>query len=282
MKNSLTVDLEFWWCNEYLYKALPNNIRWAESSPEFEDQVLESVKPLLELLKKYHVKATFFVLGKLAEKHLELIKEISKEHEIASHGYSHRPLHKMTQEEFREEIEKSTNLLQDITGRKPLGYRASNFSLNNSTKWALDILEEFGYRYDSSVFPMKTTIYGISNAPLYPYSPSREDITLEADRNLVEFPITILKKFGFKIPFSGGFYLRVLPKWFLKYSVEKVNKEGRPAIIYVHPRDIYPSTPRLGISKWNSFISYYGIHTTINKLEELFKKFNFVPLKELL
>lgn len=273
MINALVIDLEHWHCIELLRNCpLEDPV----------DQVPEAVRPILNLLDKYKTKATFAVLGTVAEQHPELVEEIyNNGHEIASHAWSHKTLHELGKDAFEDEIKKSVNLLQSITGEKPIGFRAPSFSIDNSTKWAFEILEKYGFKYDASVFPIKTRLYGVPNAPLHIYRPAKEDITID-DTNgaIVEFPMTVLKH-GMNIPIAGGFYLRLLPTWFLKYGIGEVNK-SRPAIVYVHPWEIYSGTPRMKIPWSSSFITYYGIGSAIKKLEVLIDAFKFEPIRDLL
>lgn len=274
MTNALCIDLEHWWCNEFLTKYLPK---------EKDDQIEEAVRPILSLLDRYYTKATFFVLGIVAEKHPEVVQEIySKGHEIASHAYSHKTLYELGEARFEEEIKKSVRLLKSITGEKPIGFRAPSFSLDNSTRWALKVLIENGFKYDASIFPIKTNLYGVPKAPLHPYRPLLEDITKEnANSSIVEFPMTVLK-LGINIPVAGGFYLRVLPFWFVKWALRRVNRE-RPAIIYIHPWETYPKTPRLrNAPLFSKFVTYHGIHSTLAKFEHLLQEFKFSPVKEVL
>jgi len=270
MLNALSIDLEYWWCSEFLTKYLPE---------EKEDLIIESVNPLLELLDKYNTRATFFVLGTVAEKYPDLVEEIyRKGHEIASHAYSHKTLYELGKEGFEEEIKKSRNILSKYN---PLGFRAPSFSINNETKWAFEILERYEFRYDSSIFPIKTMLYGVPDAPLNIYRPSKNDITKhDPDGKIIEFPMTTVK-FIKNIPIAGGFYLRVLPLWFIKWGIRKVNK-NRPALIYIHPWEISSKTPRLKIPLFSRFVTYYGISSALKKLEELLKEFKFKPIKDVL
>lgn len=273
VKNALVVDLEHWYSPELLKDYLPDqNI----------DQDIESVRPLLELFKKHNVKATFAILGSVAEKHPELIKEIySQGHEIASHAYSHKMLHELGKEGFEEEIKKSVELLSSITGERPIGFRAPSFSIDNSTKWAFEILEKYGFKYDASIFPAKTMLYGEPDAPVFIYKPSEKDVTKnDPSGNIIEFPMTVLK-FGKNIPIGGGFYMRVLPLWFLKFGIKYINRE-RPAIIFIHPWELYPKTPRLNLSLFSRFVTYYGINSNFRKLESLIKIFNFTSIYSIL
>lgn len=273
MINALCVDVEPWYCNEFLVKYLPS---------KREQQIGEALKPILHLLDKYKTKATFFVLGIVAEKHSEVVREIDDAgHEIASHAYSHKRLHELGEEKFEEEIKRSVELLESITGEKPIGFRAPSFSINQSTNWALKILEKYGFKYDCSVFPIKTMLYGVPGAPLHPYKPSLNDVTKEdTNGGIIEFPMTVLRV-GVNIPIAGGFYLRVLPLWFLKFGIRKVN-QTRPAIIYIHPWETYPQTPRLGIPLFPKFVAYYGINTALRKFEGLLRDFEFAPVSKVL
>ena len=273
MMNALTIDLEPWHASEFLAKYLPE---------EKDDQIEEAVRPILELLDKNKTRATFFVLGSVAEKYPEVVREIyDKGHEIASHAYSHNTLDKLGETKFEEEIEKSVGLLESITGEKPIGFRAPSFSINNSTKWAFKILKDYAFKYDSSIFPIKTMLYGVPNAPLHPYRPSMNDVAQhDPDGDIIEFPMTVFK-LGKNIPVAGGFYLRILPLWFLKLAIKRVNK-NRPAIIYVHPWETYPHTPRLKIPLFSKFVTYYGINSALKKFEGLLKTFKFTPVSEVL
>ena len=273
MINALVIDLEHWHSIELLRNHIPENPL---------DQVPESVQPILDLLDKHGIKATFAVLGTVAEQHPELVKEIyDKGHEIASHAWSHKTLHELGKDVFEEEIKKSVKMLESITGERPIGFRAPSFSIDNSTKWAFRVLEKYGFEYDASVFPIKTMLYGLPNAPLHIYRPAREDITKhDPNGKIIEFPMTVLRQ-GKSIPIAGGFYLRVLPLWFLRYSIREVNKV-RPAIIYIHPWETYPGTPRMNIPWSSSFITYHGISLALEKIEDLMKTLKFEPIRDLL
>lgn len=273
MINALSIDVEDWYCPELLRGYLPQ---------EREEQILESIKPIISILDDYGIDATFMVIGSIAKNHPELVKKLhDKGHEIASHGWSHRTLHELGKEAFEEEIERSVNLLVSITGERPLGFRAPSFSIDNSTKWALGILENHRFEYDTSVFPVKTRLYGISGVPLYIYKPSNEDLRKEdSNGNIIEFPMTILN-IGKNIPISGGFYLRLFPSWFLKYGIKEVNKK-RPAILYFHPWEIYSKTPRLKMPFIPKFITYHGIESTLDKFKLLLDEFEFTTVRNVL
>ncbi|AKB45786.1 polysaccharide deacetylase family protein, PEP-CTERM locus subfamily (plasmid) [Methanosarcina sp. Kolksee] len=273
MKNALVIDLEHWYSNEFLIDYLPS---------EKVDQDLEAVKPILDLLDKYNLRVTFCVLGTFAERHPELVKYIhEKGHEIQSHAYSHKTLHELGKDAFEDEIIKSVNLLESITGEKPIGFRAPSFSIDNSTKWAFEVLGKYGFKYDSSIFPIKTMLYGEPKAPVNIYRPSKDNVTKnDPNGNIIEFPMTVLN-FGINFPLAGGFYLRVLPLWFLIFGIKYINKK-RPAIVYIHPWETYPKTPRLKLPLFSRFVAYYGINSSLLKLEGLLKEFHFTNIKEIL
>jgi polysaccharide deacetylase family protein (PEP-CTERM system associated) len=272
--NALSIDLEPWHVGELLSKRLTGPV---------DDQIELSVRPVLNLLDKYETKATFFILGIVAEKYPEIVREIyGKGHEVASHGYSHLTLYELGEREFEKEIIRSVEILESITGKKPVGFRAPSFSVNNSTRWALRILAENGFKYDSSIFPIKLPVgimdYGVPDASIYPYKPSLENVAREdPDAGITEFPLTVLR-LGKNFPVAGGFYLRVLPLWFLKLAIRRVNRT-RMAVIYVHPWETYPGTPAVnGIPLFPRFVTRYGISSALGKLEGLLQEFEFKPL----
>lgn len=268
--NALSIDLEFWWCNEFLNGYLPR---------DREDMFMESLRPLFASLDAFNVKATFFVLGAVAEKYPEVVHEIHRSgHEIACHAYSHKPLYSLDRREFEGELSRSLELLADYN---PVGFRAPSFSLDNRTKWALLSLEKYGFQYDSSIFPVRTQLYGVPDAPVGIYRPSRDDVTVhDPDGPIIEFPLSIVR-LGINIPISGGFYLRSLPKQVLSWGIGRVAAK-RPANIYLHPHDIYPGPPPLKVPLFSRFVTYHGVHTSLEKLIMLLMKFPFMPIGTLL
>ncbi len=273
MINALSIDLEFWYTAELVRKFA--------AGPK-KDQVLEAMEPLLELLDKYHTKATFFVLGSLAEKYGDLVRQIHENgHEVASHLYSHRTLRDLGREGFEREVIKTGHILSSLTGLNPIGFRAPTFSMDNGTRWAFDILAKNGYRYDSSVFPIKTSLYGVPGAPISPYRPSFLDLTKsDPDGPLIEFPPSVIK-FIRNIPISGGFYFRIIPAPILKETIRIVNR-NRPAMVYLHPWELNPDTPRVLLPAASMFITYYGTAAAFKKFEYLLKNFKFAPVREVL
>jgi peptidoglycan-N-acetylglucosamine deacetylase len=274
MKNALSIDLENWYSNEFLLKYLPDD--------SLDTQVAEATDGLLKLMNKYDIKATFFILGNVAEKYPELVKQIHESgHEIGSHAYSHTTLPKLGQEEFEKELELSTHLIKSLIKEQPIGFRAPSFSINQSTSWAFTSLEKYGYKYDSSIFPINAMLYGVPKAPLIPYRPSIKDITQnDPDGKIIEFPLSVIKSI-INLPVSGGFYLRVLPAWFLDYSIHRINKD-RPAILYIHPWETYSKTPRLKVPFHVQVEAYFGINTSLMKLDNLLEKHKFTTIRDVL
>jgi polysaccharide deacetylase family protein (PEP-CTERM system associated) len=265
--NILCVDLEDWYHPEYVRPKIVNNLT---------ERIEQSIEITLELLKKVNVKATFFIVGEIAEAHPRLVRTIAEAgHEVGFHGYYHEPLWVLDPHKFSMELEKFKKLVEPITGRRCLGFRAPSYSLDNRTKWAMFVLKEAGLVYDSSVFPFKTPLYGEPTAPKIPYRPSLKDIAQE-DKNeqFVEFPALIYHLGGLKIPAAGGFYLRALPSFLLKKAIRQMNKQGSPAVFSFHPWEVDPETPhvKLGFSK--SFITYYNVPVT-EKLSRLISDFKF-------
>jgi polysaccharide deacetylase family protein (PEP-CTERM system associated) len=267
MINALAIDTEEWFHSELL---------GGERRPPF--QAEEATRRVLDLLDRYRLKASFFVVGEVAERHPDLIRSIvEKGHEIGCHGFSHHPLWKLNRGLFREELEHFHSVMGGILGNvKIKGFRAPCFSLDNRTAWALEILVDFGYQYDASIFPVKLNPhYGVSGAPLRPYRISLKDVKKEDPASpLMEFPTPPLVLGKLKIPIAGGFYLRMFPLSFLVWGLNRINRT-HPFLLYFHPWEGHAATPRLKLSFLNRFISYYGIGSALQKLEFLLGHFKF-------
>lgn len=278
IKNGLSIDLEDWYHPELVRKNIPKE--------EVFPQIEESSEPILKLLAKYKIHATFFILGNSAQKAPNLIRRIhSYGHEISSHGMSHRPLWELDRESFAEELDDFKEVIRGIVGEKVKikGFRAPSFSMDNSTKWALEVLKGKGYLYDSSIFPVKNKLYGLNGAPLDVYRPSLIDLKKsDLESEFLEFPLAVCDIFGVKIPVAGGFYFRTMPLFLLKSLLKKINK-NRPFVFYLHPWETYEHTPRVkGLSVVDYFITYWGIRGVLGKLEELLRSFSFKPICEVL
>lgn len=267
-KNILQIDVEDWYCdldvNEWKY---------------YEPRVVQSTNKILSILKEANNKATFFILGYVAEKFPSLVKKIEEEgHEIASHGYYHRRIDKQTPKEFEEDLLKSIRILEKITGKKIKGYRAPQFTVMEKTFWAIDILKKNGLKYDSSIFPVKTPLYGMPNSPLYPYK-IKETQQKEMKDDFWEIPLTVYKIPLIKknIPIAGGFYLRAFPYFFVKHAIKKINKSENTAVCYIHPWELDAKKPKVRELKW---YHYYNLDSTEKKFIKLINDFRFTSTEE--
>ena len=268
IKNIMSVDLEDYYCD------LPFD-RWKN----FENRVIKNTEKILELFERYNVNATFFVLGYVAEKFPDLIKKIDESgHEIASHGYAHLDCRKISQKKFVEDFEKAQKILTEITGKKIEGFRAPFFSINEKNLWIYKILNE-KISYDSSIFPVKTQLYGIPKAPRFIYKPNLENITkIDKNGKFMEIPMATYKILPFlNLPIAGGFYLRFFPYWILKSGIQKMNKQNKPAMIYIHPKDIDADMPRIKEYNW---YYYFNLKSGVKKFENLLKDFEFESAKK--
>lgn len=273
MLNSFTIDTEDWYHANFEDGLFVND-------GSLKSTVESNVDRLLLLFKENNVKATFFVLGCVVEQHKDMIKKIAKEgHEIASHGYGHQLVYKQTPDEFREDIRKSKILLEDCVGQEVIGYRAPSWSIIEDSLWALDILEEEEYKYNSAIFPTKNFLYGIPYAPRFPHDSSIYNKKLK----IITAPPSTYYIKGKNIPFSGGAYFRLLPTWMIeKFTDEINNKEEQPVVFYLHPREIDPLQPRLKLKPKDYMIHYYGIKSCERKFVKILNKYEFVTLKEIL
>ncbi|VVB95971.1 Uncharacterised protein [uncultured archaeon] len=269
--NILTVDIEDWFMDTDI-----------STWHTYEDRIYVGANKIIELLNKSKANATFFILGYVAERFPELVERIKNEgHEIATHGYSHKPITKQTRSEFEEDLLKSVRILEKITRDKVIGYRACQFTVMEETAWAIDVLKKNGFKYDSSIFPVKTHLYGVPDAPLYPYYVSSSNIKSEnnSEKNFLEIPLSIYRfpLLHKNIPIAGGFYLRLFPYWFIKYAIKKINEKNRKVILYIHPWELDPDQPKVSNLKW---YHYYNLSCTEKKFEYLLNDFRFVSIKE--
>lgn len=272
--NALSIDLEEWYHSELV---------GGRKSPF--SQATEATQPILDLLDQYQTKASFFIVGEVAERNPDLIQSIfQRGHEIGCHTFSHTLVWNLDENLFRGELEHFHSVMERILGKiKIKGFRAPCFSIDNRNKWALKVLLDFGYKYDASIFPLKINpLYGISGAPIRPYRISLKDVREEDPESpLLEFPMSPLKIGRLRIPISGGFYLRVLPTCFLYWGLKRINRT-QPFLVYFHPWEGYEKTPRYKLPLYNRVISYYGIPSALRKLEFLLKHFIFARVDQVL
>lgn len=270
MIHALTIDLEDW------YQGLTSTAQRVERWPTFEDRVVQSTHALLHILDRAGVKATFFVLGYVAEQFPELIAQVAREgHEIGLHGYYHRFVTRLTPEEFQKDLLRGRAAVEKASGQAVLGFRAPYFSIGRSTQWALLELYRQGFRYDSSVFPTRNMLYGYPDAPRSPYYPL-------GNEDFVEFPLATIRMLGCTLPLAGGFYLRVMPYALFRLGLQRLNRRGQAAVIYLHPWELDPGQPVPHPTPRERFTHYYGLRTTANKLTALLGDFQFKPLSQMI
>src|SRR5258708_3271608 len=233
LSHGLWIDVEDWFQVENYAETIPR-----EQWPRCELRVADNVTRLLDLLTAADVRATFFVLGWVAERLPDLVRDIARAgHEVASHGWSHTPIWHLSEAAFADEVSRSRVLLEELSGQPVIGYRAPTFSITTSTVWALEVLRRAGYRYDSSIFPVRHNRYGIPDAPT----------TLHRRAcGIWEVPPAVLELGGARLPVAGGGYLRLYPLWLTRWAIHRLERAGRPAVGYLHPWEFDPGQPRVG------------------------------------
>ena len=274
MINALTVDVE----DYYQVSGFESIIR-EEDWTRLESRVEKNTEKILMLLSSYGVKATFFVLGWIGDRYPGLVKSIQREgHEIACHGYGHKLIYQYSKDFFREDIKKAKAVLEDITGEKVAGYRAPSYSIIEDSIWALDVLIEEGFIYDSSIFPVRHDRYGIPDSKRFPHLIRRDGYG-----EISEFPLSTLRFCGINFPLAGGGYFRLFPYWFTRFGLGRINRvEKEPFIFYFHPWEIDPDQPRLNPGRFSRFRHYVNLDKTEERLKKLLGDFKFTPVKNIL
>jgi len=263
--NIFTVDLEDW-----------KHIHYLKSPDRIPERVEFNTGLILDLLEDYGVKATFFAVGEIAEEYPALIENILKRgHEIGFHTYHHTPLWDHKEEKLRNEIREFKKLMRENFNVKVHGFRAPLFSLDRRTSWAVKVLEEESFLYDSSVFPIRNLVYGEPRAPRTPFLLGNAGIVNGKKSSILELPPLTYRILGFNLPAAGGVYLRLLPERITLKAIEKFNESGYPAVIYVHPREVDPSPPKLNLPFYKEKIFTLNTRNTLKKLKTILEKFPF-------
>ena len=240
-----------------------------------ESRVARNVDRLLELLARHSATATFFTLGWVAERQPAMVKAMAAAgHEVASHGYDHRRVTELTPEEFREQVRRTKSILEDLSGQPCIGYRAPNYSIVAGREWALDVLVEEGYHYDSSLFPIRRPGYGYAGGGRDPHWLERP-----AGR-LLEVPPATLRLMGLNLPAAGGAYFRILPPFLVHAALREAERRGQPGTFYLHPWEIDPAQPRFEVPFLTRLRHYGGLGGTAGRLERLMRDFRFVSIAE--
>lgn len=269
LMNALTVDVE-----DYFQVSALAPLVARTSWEARECRVERNVERLLALFAERHARATFFTLGWVAERYPHLIKTIvAGGHELASHGYGHLRASEQSREEFHQDVRRAKLLLEDLGGTPVQGYRAPSFSIGHSNPWAFDVLLENGYRYSSSIYPVKHDHYGMPDAPRFPYQPRP---------GLTEIPVTTTRLLGRNLPAGGGGYFRLAPYGMSRWALRRVNAvDGQPAIFYFHPWEIDPEQPRVpGTSLKTRFRHYVNLDKTESRLGRLLRDFRWGRVDE--
>lgn len=271
--NAFTVDVEDWFQVSAFDRAI-DRATWDAR----ERRVEANTRAVADLLEARGVRATFFCLGWVAQRCPDLVRGLADAgHEIASHGYEHRLVTSLTPESFRDDLRRAADAIEAACGRRPVGFRAPSFSIGESNLWAYDALRAEGYRFSSSVFPVRHDRYGMPSFP-------RRPVRLEGDdgRTIVEFPMTTWRVLGRNWPVAGGGWLRVLPPALMHRAFRAANGEGTPACLYVHPWEVDPEQPRVAVGWRTRFRHYVNLSRTARRLERLLDAFRFGTLSDAL
>lgn len=274
MINALTFDVE-----EYFHAEAFASVVRPEEWPSLESRVVGTTERLLDLLDETGTSATFFVLGWVAERHGGLVRAIqTRGHEIASHGYGHEMITRLNRAQFAEDVRRGKAAVEDVTGTAVIGYRAPTFSVVRGTLWSLEVLAEAGFRYDSSIFPIVHDRYGMPDATRFPHR-----LAAGPGVEIGEFPLSTISWLGWRFPVAGGGYFRLLPYAFTHRAVRHLNeREGQPAIVYLHPWEIDPAQPRLPAGWLSRFRHSVNTRTTESKIHHLLRDFRFAPVRDVL
>jgi len=272
--NLLGIDFEDWFHPELIQRSL--------KSEKKDPRVINGIDKILDWLRRNEIFATFFVVGELLEFKPDLLdKIIGNGHEIGFHTMRHT---RLSSPEYRKSFDEEIKKFAELTSKKSKGFRAPTFSLDHSTAWAIDILAQNNYVYDSSIVPTKTSMYGINRGEQRPYKISSEVIDRhDSNGKLIEFPLLIASIFGKKIPAAGGFYLRTLPMKLIKNSIERYEKLNMPAAFYIHSWELTPEfMPKIPLPFKDSFITYHNLTKAPHKMDQLVKKFEFTSFERFL
>jgi polysaccharide deacetylase family protein (PEP-CTERM system associated) len=268
IKNILTVDVE-----EAFHR---NDLRLSRRQRELlGGRVVEQTGQVVALMRSAGQRGTFFILGEVAEQYPELVRQLAAEgFELGLHGYAHCLVYEQGEGEFLRETQAAKDLLEKVGKQKVVGFRAPSWSINQKSLWALKILARMGFQYDSSILPARSYLGGVPSA--HPLIHRRR----EAD--IIEVPPSVARMGPFRLPFSGGLYLRTLPYSFIRHCIRRLNKKGVPAVIYLHPWELDRELPRLAVGLKGKYALYYNLKTAQAKVEQLLADFSFAPVCEVL
>jgi polysaccharide deacetylase family protein (PEP-CTERM system associated) len=269
--NAMSVDVE-----DYFHVSLMAPVLPRTAWEGMERRVEGSTERLLALFDRAGVRATFFVLGWVAERHPGLVRRIAAlGHEVASHGYGHELVYDLSPARFRDDVRRTRALLEDLSGTAVDGYRAPGFSVTSRSLWALDILIEEGYRYDASIFPIIHDRYGIPEAPRHPH------VLPRPAGPVFEVPASTVRIGGVNLPVAGGGYFRLLPYAWTRWGIRRVNRrERKPVVFYLHPWELDPGQPRLPLRGFSAYRHYHNLARTEQRLGRLLREFRFARVRD--
>jgi polysaccharide deacetylase family protein (PEP-CTERM system associated) len=264
--NALSVDVEDYF-QVSAFDRIVSRDRWTS----FDSRVVANTQRLLDLFDETGVKGTFFTLGWVAEHHPQLVREIaSRGHEVASHGYHHQLVYMLTPQQFRDDVRSAKSALEDTIGAPVIGFRAPSFSIVERSLWALDVLIDAGYVYDTSIFPIHHDRYGIPDAPRHVHRIDRPA------GSIIEMPASTVRLGAFNVPIAGGGYFRQLPYAFTRWGIRRVHTVDRsPVVFYLHPWEADPDQPRLDVGAATRWRHYRGLDQVTQRLRRLVRDFQF-------
>lgn len=266
MKHALSFDIEDWF-HIVDIPELEDRSQWDSYSEK--SLVEKRTYQILDTLSEYNVKATFFILGWIADKYPQLVSDIAEQgHEIGTHSYWHRRVYSLTKKEFYQDLSRSIESISKASGKKVTGFRAPSFSITPGTEWAFDVIKGLGLQYDASLFPAHRGHGG------YKIKQGPQQLNISSS-SLPELPMSMITVGSRNIPFSGGGYLRFWPQWILNYGFRQLEKKGLPGVIYLHPRDFAPDCPKASMPLHRRFKSYYNLKSTNKKLRTLLETYQF-------
>lgn len=268
----MSVDVEDYFMVEAFTDSVPRN-----SWDSWPSRVVNNTRLALDLVDKYNVKATFFFVGWVAQKYPELVRDVhSRGHELACHSFWHRPVYSLTPDEFREDTRAATCAIEDAAGVKVYGYRAPSWSITKECLWALDILAEEGFAYDSSIYPIHHDLYGMPGAKRFPHS-----LNCANGRTLREFPPSTVRIFGTTLGAAGGGYLRILPFAYTHWAFRQIEQKDRErVVVYVHPWEIDPDQPRINDKLRSRVRHYTNLNGMESRLEALLRRYDFQSFRD--
>ncbi|SRR5579872_15323 len=270
LRDIISVDVE-----DYFHAEAFADVVSRQSWDEYPSRVVANTQRLLELFAAQKVQATFFILGWVAERYPALVREIAAEgHELACHSYWHRLIFTLDRNSFEEDTARAKYVIEQAAGQPVFGYRAPTYSITARSLWALRVLAELGFHYDSSIFPIHHDTYGIPDAPRFPFRVSTES------GPLVEYPLTTFRLWGdYNLPVGGGGYLRILPRWYTRLGLRRAHQEQLPAIVYIHPWEIDPEQPRIAGRLRSRLRHYTNLRNTQARLSDMLQAGEFTSFQ---